>query len=154
TSTDENTAKTVAAPGVLGNDTDVDSGDTLSVYKVNGSTADLESKRVIARDAFLKHNADGSYTYDPNGKYESGAAGHDTQDSFTYVAQGNHGGVSNSAAATLTITGTIAIHDALPISTSTDENTAKTVAAPGVLGNDTDVDSGDTLSVYKVNGST
>src|SRR5439155_733240 len=148
------TAKTVAAPGVLGNDTDVDSGDSLSVYKVNGSTASVGSQIVLASGALLTLNGNGSFTYDPNGKYESLAAGQQTTDSFTYVAQDNHGGVSSAATVTVTITGVndnpVAVSDA----TSTDENTAKTVAAPGVLGNDTDVDSGDSLSVYKVNGST
>src|SRR5439155_1472197 len=99
------TAKTVAAPGVLGNDTDVDSGDSLSVYKVNGSTASVGSQIVLASGALLKLNADGSFTYDPNGKYESLAAGQNTTDSFTYVAQDNHGGVSNAATVTVTITG-------------------------------------------------
>src|SRR5439155_1511015 len=148
------TAKTVAAPGVLGNDTDVDSGDSLSVYKVNGSTASVGSQIVLASGALLTLNGNGSFTYDPNGKYESLAAGQQTTDSFTYVAQDNHGGVSSAATVTVTITGVNEIGRASCRERVTVEEAAETVKEKGVLGNDTNVDSGDSLSVYKVNGST
>src|SRR5205823_2954311 len=105
------------------------------------------SQIVLASGALVTLNGNVSFSYYPNGKYELLVAGKQTTDSFTYVAQDNNGGVSSAATVTVTITGVndnpVAVNDA----TSTDENTAKTVAAPGVLCNDTDVDSGDSLTL-------
>ena len=119
--TNEDTPLTVPANGVLGNDTDVDSS-TLTAIEVttpaNGS---------------LTLNGDGSFTYTPNADYSG-------SDSFTYrVSDGS----AESSAATVTITVT-AVNDA-PVAVddvySIDEDAALNVAAKGVLGNDTDVDS-------------
>ena len=130
--TDEDTALTVAAPGVLGNDTDAD-GNALTAVLVAGPA-----------HGTLTLNADGSFTYMP-------AANYNGPDSFTYKA--NDGAAdSNVATVTLTIN---AVNDA-PVaandSYSTNEDTALTVPAPGVLGNDTDVD-GNPLTAILVSGS-
>ena len=124
--TNEDTPLTIAMPGVLGNDTDVD-GDALTANLVTGPT-----------HGSLTLNPDGSLLYTPNADY------HGT-DSFTYKA--NDGTVdSNLATVNLTIN---SVNDA-PVANddtySTDLNTPLTITAPGVLGNDTDVD-GDTLHV-------
>ncbi len=128
--TDEDTLLTVAAPGVLDNDTDVD-GDALSAVLVAGPS-----------DATLTLNADGSFDYDPDADF------HGT-DSFTYDA--SDGALSDQATVTITVN---PINDA-PMagddSYATDEDTLLTVAAPGVLDNDTDVD-GDALSAVLVAG--
>ncbi|GEM_PF-4669660 len=72
---------TVAVPGVLGNDTDIDSSSLLAVL-VSGPS-----------NGTLTLNANGSFTYDPNANY-NGA------DSFTYKA---NDGTANSNTATVTI---------------------------------------------------
>jgi VCBS repeat-containing protein len=130
-STDEDTALTVGAPGVLGNDTDVD-GDALSARLVSGPA-----------HGTLTLNADGSFTYTPASNYNG-------SDAFTYRA---NDGAADSVVATVTLTVT-AVNDAPTAgadSYSTNEDTTLTVSAPGVLGNDADVD-GDTLSAVLVSG--
>ncbi len=124
-STDEDTTLTVAAPGVLGNDSDVE-GDTL--------TAVLDTPP-----------ASGSLTLNTDGSYEFIPAANSTGDvTFSYHAED---ATTSSSIVTVTIT-VNPINDApvaLADTASTDEDTTLTVAAPGVLGNDSDVD-GDTLT--------
>ena len=119
------------APGVLGNDTDVDSG-TLTAVLVAGPT-----------HGALTLNSNGSFTYTP-------AANYNGSDSFTYRA--NDGSLnSNTVTVSLTVT---AVNDAPVAGTnsySTPEEVTLNVPAPGLLGNDTDVD-GDTLTALLVNG--
>ncbi|HCT63651.1 MAG TPA: hypothetical protein DIC19_06080 [Erysipelotrichaceae bacterium] len=79
--TDEDTALVVAAPGVLGNDTDVD-GNTL--------TADLVD---VPNSGTVIFNADGSFTYTPTADFSG-------LDSFTYKA---NDGLLDSNVATVTI---------------------------------------------------
>ncbi|MBI4319194.1 MAG: tandem-95 repeat protein [Chloroflexi bacterium] len=118
--TDEDAPLSVAAKGVLANDADVE-GSVLSAVLVSGTS-----------HGSLTLNADGSFTYSPEPNY-NGA------DSFTYKA--NDGGLDSSVA-TVSIT-VKAVNDA-PVananSYATDEDTALVIAAPGVLGNDADVD--------------
>ena len=66
-STDEDSPVTVAAPGVLGNDTDVN-GDVLSAALVTGPS-----------HGTLELEADGGFTYAPAADYHG-------PDSFTYRA--------------------------------------------------------------------
>ncbi len=80
--TDEDTPLTIAAPGVLGNDTDPD-GDLLTAIPVDSPT-----------NGTLVLNSDGSFTYTPNLNYNG-------FDSFTYMA---NDGASDSDVATVTIT--------------------------------------------------
>ncbi len=77
---------TVAAPGVLGNDTDPDVGDT-----VTGAVLQVGPLHALS----FTLNANGSFTYTPALNYCGG-------DSFTYKAQDNHGALSTTAA-TVTI---------------------------------------------------
>src|SRR5439155_1130071 len=123
--TSEDTPLTVAAAGVLANDSDID-GDALSAALVSGPT-----------NGTLTLNANGSFTYTPNANFNG-------TDSFTYKA--NDGAAdSNIATVTLTIT---AVNDA-PVASgdayAVNEDGVLNVAATGVLINDTDID-GDTLS--------
>ncbi len=120
-STDEDVALNVVAPGVLGNDTDVEP-DPL--------TASLVSGPASAQSFTL--NADGSFNYVPNADFNG-------SDSFTYMV---NDGQDDSNVATVTITvnpvndAPVAADDAF----STDEDVQLTAAVPGVLGNDSDVD--------------
>jgi VCBS repeat-containing protein len=129
--TAEDTALTVAAPGVLANDTDPD-GDALSVT--------VES---LPAHGSLSLNGDGSFTYTPTADYNG-------SDSFTYQASDS---TVESSPATVTIT-VSAVNDAPTAATDTyssAEDTTLTVAAPGVLSNDGDPD-GNTLSAVLVAG--
>jgi VCBS repeat-containing protein len=130
-STTEDTALTVAVPGVLGNDNDPD-GNPLSAVLVAGPS-----------NGTLTLNANGSFTYTP-------AAHYDGTDSFTYRA--SDGTLdSNQAKVTLTVTAINEAPTAGDDTYSTTEDTALTVAAPGVLGNDNDPDH-DSLSAVRVSG--
>src|SRR5207247_1407584 len=87
-SVNEDTILTVAAPGVLGNDTDLDSA-TITAVTVTNPT-----------HGTLALSADGSFTYTP-------AANYNGPDSFTYKA---NDGALDSIAATATITVTAVHH--------------------------------------------
>jgi VCBS repeat-containing protein len=114
-----------AAPGVLTGAT-AGSGGTMAASLVSDVSAGT-----------LALNADGSFTYTPNANFNG-------NDQFTYVA--NDGG-PNSNVATVSITVT-AVNDAPVAAADAYDAVAGTtlnVAAPGVLGNDSDID-GDSLT--------
>lgn len=127
--TPEDTARAVAAPGVLGNDTDVDNDPMTAVLLTGPANGDLAL------------NADGSFVYNPDLNWNG-------TDTFTYQA---HDGTAAGNTATVTITVT-AVNDA-PVAVSESysmyEDEVLTEAAPGVLGNDADVDS-PTLTAVRV----
>ncbi|HVL52917.1 MAG TPA: Ig-like domain-containing protein, partial [Vitreimonas sp.] len=119
----------MAAPGMLGNDSDPD-GDGLTASVVSGPS-----------NGVLVPNADGSFNYLPSPLFVG-------TDSFVYAASD---GVTSTQA-------TVVINVANAAPTSADdgpyaatEDTALTVPAPGVLANDTD-DDGDALSAVLVAG--
>ena len=119
-----------AAHGVLANDTDADS-DTLTVRSVN--TAGLQGT--------LAQSANGGFSFTPT----SGFSG-DT----------SFGVVVSDGTATATSTVTIHVTNAVPVAHddhySTHAGVALSIAAPGVLGNDTDAD-GDALHVSSVDAA-
>src|SRR5207244_1488939 len=123
---------TVSAPGVLGNDTDAEN---------NALTAVLLSGPSHASSFAL--NPDGSFVYVHDGSET-------TSDSFTYRAN-DGAALSNVATVTITINpvndAPVANNDTYSVSFHQTLN----VAAPGVLGNDTDVDS-PTLTAVLVSG--
>jgi large repetitive protein len=124
---------TVPAPGVLVNDTDAE-GNSLSAVLVSGP----------ANAASFTLNADGSFSYQHNGSET-------TSDSFTYRA---NDGAANSNIATVNIT-VNAVNDA-PVANddgpyNVNEGGTLNVAAPGVLGNDTDAEN-NTLNAVLVSG--
>ncbi|MGB6382342.1 MAG: Ig-like domain-containing protein [Syntrophobacteria bacterium] len=81
-SVDEDTTLTVALPGILGNDTDID-GDPLSAVLVGNIS-----------NGTLTLNTDGSFVYTPNANFTG-------TDIFTYQANDT---LANSLVATVTIT--------------------------------------------------
>ena len=123
-STDEDTVLNVAAPGVMGNDSDPD-GNPLTAALVSGVS-----------NGTLAFNADGSFTYTPDANYNG-------PDQFSYSV--SDGFQTAMATALLDVA---AVDDA-PVAEadaySTPEDTLLSVAAPGPLANDTDLE-GDTLS--------
>src|SRR5262249_15369538 len=128
-----NTTLTVGPAGVLSNDVDVE-GDPLTAILVSGPV-----------HGSLTLNADGSFTYTPN----SGFTG---TEFFTYKA--NDGTTDgNIAAVSITVNSTDSAPVAANDSYTTNEDTVLSVAATGILGNDTDAN-GDTLSAVLVAGPT
>lgn len=128
---------------VLANDDDAD-GDTIVVSAVNGDSANVGVALVLASGALLTVHTDGSFSYDPNGQFESLAAGQLGSDEFTYVAQDENGDDSNTATASIAIVGENDAPVANPDGAGTDEDTDVTIDA---LENDTDVDAGATLTL-------
>src|SRR4029077_12536302 len=135
--TNEDTPLTIAAPGVLANDTDVDLNDTRTAVLVAASGP---------ASGALTLNADGSFTYTPTLNFNG-------TDSFKYQAKDAAGALSNVATVTITVN---AVNDA-PVAANdaytTNEDTPLTIAAPGVLANDTDVDLNDTRTAVLVAAS-
>jgi len=139
--TDENSQLIVTAPGVLSNDSDLDVGDTLTVTSVDTSGT---------VGAVTAWNADGSFTYDPDEQFEYLQAGSSTTDSFTYMVSDSHGG-NDAATVTITVNGVndppVAVND----SAITKKDTSVVI---DVLSNDSDLDSGDILTVDSVTQGT
>ena len=130
-SINENTVLTVAAPGVLANDTDPQ-GNPLTAVLATGPA-----------HGSLTLNSDGSFSYTPANNYYGA-------DSFTYQA---YDGQAYSGVATVSIT--VNRVNQTPVA-SNDRytmagNTTLTVNAPGVLANDTDPD-GDALTAVLAAG--
>jgi uncharacterized protein len=122
-STNEDTALTVAAPGVLSNDTDAESS-PLTAALVSGPV-----------HGTVTLNANGSFTYTPASNYNG-------PDSFTYKA---NDGNADSNVATVSIT-VNAVNDA-PVATDDSATSPKNGSvAIFILANDFDVD-GDSFTV-------
>src|SRR5947207_2584808 len=125
----------VAAPGVLANDTDAD-GKPLTAVLGSGP---------LAAQGTLILNANGSFTFTPTLNFNGSAT-------FTYKA---NDGTADSNTATVTITVT-PVNDAPAAGNDGYGVTAGatlTVPAPGVLGNDSDVE-GSPLAAALVTGPT
>ena len=127
--TAEETPLTVAAPGVLGNDSDPEGG-PLSVSLGSGPSHGI-----------LRFGADGSFVYTPDAFFVG-------SDQFTYLASN---GTSTSRLATVDLIVTPVNHapEAIDDHFTTDEGTTLTIVASGVLANDGDAD-GDQLSAILV----
>lgn len=132
-STAEDTGLTVPGAGVLGNDSDIDSAG-LNAILVTGPV-----------QGNLTLNVNGSFTYTPNANFNG-------SDSFTY--QANDGTLtSNIATVTITVTPVNDAPIANPNSFTAVAGTPLTIAAPGVLNNDTDLEN-DLLQVLLVTAPT
>jgi VCBS repeat-containing protein len=125
-STDEDTPLTVAAPGVLGNDSYPDGFGSLAVV-------------TPPAHGTLTLNQNGSFTYTPESNWNG-------TDSFVYRLTDSDGD-SDTATVTITVNSVDDPVDAVDDSYSTDEDTPLTVAAPGVLGNDSYPDGFGSLAV-------
>jgi hypothetical protein len=134
--TGEDTLLNVAAPGVLGNDTDAEN-DPLTVSQVNGAPGNVGLATATTAGGSVTMSSDGSFSYTPPAAFTG-------SDSFTYVA--NDGTVdSNTATVTINVTpvndAPTAVADTFYLNSMTTTN----IAAPGVLANDTDPE-GDALT--------
>jgi hypothetical protein len=127
----QNTTLAIAAPGVLGNDSDLD-GDALSAQVQVGAGP---------THGTLTLNANGSFTYVPGKDYEG-------TDSFAYVATDEHGLASVAAMVTLTVTPAPAT-DVVTITSATYGKRDKTLRVTATSTGP----SGTTLTVYGPGGS-
>src|SRR5439155_1759788 len=118
---------------------------------VNAQSAAVGTQIALLSGALLTVQADGSYRYDPNGKFEALRLGQTATDSFTYTLA-DSAGATSSAAVTITIQGANDAPVAVNDTASTSEDQVLVLLAAGVLANDTDVDAGDTKAVVAVNG--
>ncbi len=118
--TDEDAQLTISAPGVLSNDSDAEN-DSLAASLQSG-----------ASHGTVVLNSDGSFTYSPENNYNG-------QDSFTYrIYDGT--AYSNTATATITVTSVIDPPTARNDSYSVNQGEILSIAAPGILENDEDVE--------------
>ncbi|OYY22418.1 MAG: hypothetical protein B7Y68_08495, partial [Thiotrichales bacterium 35-46-9] len=124
-----NSTTSIAAPGVLNNDTDLNS-DPLTAIRVSSPA-----------HGTLTLNSNGSFTYLNTG-------GSATSDSFTYKA--NDGKVDGN---TVTVTLNIVRPNQAPVAVGDlyglTKGSTLTVSAPGVLSNDSDAD-GDVITAIKL----
>jgi hypothetical protein len=129
--TDEDAPLTIAAAGVLGNDSDAD-GDGLTAALVSDPA-----------NGDLTFNSDGTFGYTPHHNFSG-------TDSFSYRA--SDGAAADTATVTINVRPVNDAPAAAPDSYVTDEDTPLEVASgAGVLSNDSDVD-GDDLSAVVVVG--
>lgn len=123
--TDEDSAVTFSAvEGVLANDNDVDidgtaPDDSFSVTAVQGS-AGVGSPIHTAQGGIVTLNSDGSFTYNPNSRFDYLAFGESAVDTFTYTITDSEG-LTDTATVTLTINGV----DDAPV--ATDDGTLELV---------------------------
>ena len=116
--------------------TDSDAADTFTFSTNTTGTVGL-----------VTNNHDGTFNYDPNGKFESLSVGDTATDTFTYTVTDNHG-ASSTATATVTIHGENDAPLAAPdYATVQIGGTITADAAHGVRANDHDPDTHDTLHV-------
>jgi VCBS repeat-containing protein len=89
-------------------------GEAVAISEVNGQAANVGATITLTSGAKLTVNADGTFSYDPNGKFNaltdnsSGAANTSAEDSFTYrLATGN------VTTVTVTVNGVAGVNDQL-----------------------------------------
>ncbi|MBN72847.1 MAG: hypothetical protein CME32_26640, partial [Gimesia sp.] len=98
-----------ANPGTVDSDAE---GQTLTVTDVSGGS--VGSQFSLGAGALLTVNSDGTFSYDPDGHFDTLQAGETATDSFTYTIDDGNGG-TDSATVVITITGsnaTLSIADA------------------------------------------
>ncbi len=126
--TDEDTQLNVSPPGVLDND-------TFPAVSVSSLTV----KRDVANGT-LSLSADGSFTYDPAENYNG-------PDEFEYELSFTTGEIASAVVQIEVLPVNdppVGVMDAY----ETDEDTELVIAAPGVLGNDSDVDSASLTATF------
>ena len=159
---DATAAAATRATGLLGNDSDIDSGETATLKVTGahiGSNADTAvaasgTTDIVGTYGTLHLASDGTYTYTPNNSAaEALTLGQTTTDLFTYTVSDVHGATTTSTL-TFNITGQndtpVAVADTVAV--NEDATAAAASRATGLLGNDSDVDSGETATL-KVSGA-
>ena len=142
----------VAASGLMSNDSDPDADDTISVTEF-GTTGNLSGTSSLGATVVL--NANGAFSYDPSGSVTLQALSRTDaplDDTFIYEITDSNGATA-TATVTVTVSGTNKAPVANPDVFATTEDVALPVdAARNILTNDTDAES-DPLTVTGINGS-
>jgi autotransporter-associated beta strand protein/VCBS repeat-containing protein len=170
--TDQNTP--VTGQNVFANDTDADNraavvsgvqptpddNDPWTVTAVNGNSAAVATQVLLPSGALLSMNADGTFTYDPNGAFDDLGASERATDTFTYTATDDRGdgtaATQDTAQVQIRISGrndAPTANDDTATSPNYTVNENDTLAVPadtGVLANDTDPDANDANYVASV----
>ncbi len=83
---------------VLGNDSDIDRLDTLSISAINNAAIESGGSISVelASGAIVIMFANGDYHYDTNGAFSGLSAGETSNDSFTYTVSDGHGGFDSA----------------------------------------------------------
>jgi VCBS repeat-containing protein len=161
--TDNTNTASEDGPAATGNvltdgtpDSDPD-GDPLTVTAVNGVPGDVGNQITLASGALLTLNANGTYSYDPNGQFEALGVGETATDTFTYTISDGTGG-TDTATVTITINGAndapVATDNASTVTEDTDlVHNANLISVNEGSGVDSDVD-GDSLTLVSVDGVT
>lgn len=89
----------------VGEDSDVDDGDTFRIIEVDGVSVDDDPIEVVLDSgALLTINEDGTFTYDPNGAFDDLEADEMATDTFEYAIEDDYDG-TDTAIVTIEITG-------------------------------------------------
>ncbi|MCA9198488.1 MAG: tandem-95 repeat protein, partial [Planctomycetales bacterium] len=119
-------------------------------FVIEGTTSS-DAPITLDSGAIVTVASDGSFTYDPNGQFESLVPGSTATDSFTYTVT-DSAGLSAQGTTTITIDGVndapVALDDHYSLS---EDLLASPVTSVGIYANDTDVD-GDRLTLTEVDG--
>src|SRR5262249_59842697 len=99
-----------------------DTGDVLGVAADKGLAGNVGKSLAFARGPLRQVNANGSYSYNPNGVFNALAVGATALDSFSYTASDGNGG-SASTTVTITITGVNDAPTAVADGSTTNEDT-------------------------------
>jgi VCBS repeat-containing protein len=107
TSGDTASVSKAAASGLLSNDTDIDTGDSLSIIKVNASAGNVGTPIAVTltlpdnstAQALVTINNDGSFTVNPNGQFDALAAGQSATGTLTYTVSDGHDGTDDQTLA-------------------------------------------------------
>lgn len=134
-------------------DSDIE-GDPLTVIEVEGAGANVGVQIALGSGALVTVNANGTFSYDPNGAFDFLAAGAMGMDSFTYTIDDGSGTCSEIATVNVTINGVNDCPTAIDDAVATDEDTVLNgdVLAANPTTPDSDPE-GDALVVTAVNGS-
>ena len=140
------TLSVTSASGVLSNDTDPDR-DPLSVSAINGVPANVGQPVAGSAGGIFTINANGSYTFQPNGQFEDLGVGETRQTTVNYTVSDGNGGTS-TATVTITVTGTNDAPTATAIPPASGVDGATFTLNPSASFSDVD---GDTLT-YSATG--
>jgi VCBS repeat-containing protein len=119
----------------------------LTVVAVNGMSSNVGVEVDGDNGGVFTINADGSWTFDPDGDFALLSGSETAETSVTYHAS------DGTAEAMATLTVTVSYANAAPVAVDdTGTTTADATTSGNVMTNDTDADA-DTLAVSQVNGS-
>ena len=124
-----------------GDDVDNDDGPATLVYAIVSQPA----------EGTAVYNGDGTFTFSPGTAFQDLGVGESRAATFQYKATDSHGADSNPATVRVFVQGTNDVPVATEDRFAAARNSVLVVGAPGVLGNDRDVD-GDLLTATLVSG--